>query len=81
MIYQLILRLPPGSEAAMRDEAKAYCTVTLHHSQWPGDIVRISDNLFCVDTCMAFRATPSVGVYGHVADTGVEIFHYHHWSS
>jgi hypothetical protein len=76
-IYRLISRLPPGSEAATRDVAEAYRTVPLHNSQWPAGVVRILDNLFCVDTCTAFGATPSAGAYGHVADAGAEIFHHH----
>jgi hypothetical protein len=29
-----------------------------------------------MDTCTAFRATPSAGAYRHIADTGAEIFHH-----
>lgn len=74
VVYQLIANLPPGSEAATRDIAEAYRTVPLHPSQWPAGVVRISDSLFCVDTCVAFGAAPSAGAYGLVADGGAEIF-------
>lgn len=40
-------------------------------------VVRISDTQACVDTCVAFRATPSAGAYGHVADAGAEILRHH----
>lgn len=76
IIYQIIVNLPPGSEAATRDVAEAYRTVPLHPSQWPAGVVRISDSLFCIDTCIAFGAAPSAGAYGHIADAGAEIFQY-----
>jgi len=53
VIYLLISRLPPGSEAATRDVAEAYRMVPLHPSQWPAAVVRTSDTEFCVDTCTA----------------------------
>ena len=34
-----IARLPPGSQAATRDEAEAYCTIPLYPSQWNGTVV------------------------------------------
>jgi hypothetical protein len=74
IVYNLIANLPPGSEVATRDVAEAYSTVPLHPSQWPAGVVCISDSLFCMDTCTAFRATPSAGIYGLIADAGVEIF-------
>ena len=73
VIYSLIARLPPGSEAATRDIAEAYRTIPLHRSQWPAGVVRISDTLGCIDTCLAFGATPSAGSYGHMSDAGCEI--------
>lgn len=48
-------------------------TIPLRPSQWPAGIVRVSDSHFCIDTCTAFGATPSAGVYGHIADAGAEI--------
>jgi hypothetical protein len=74
IIYLIIANLPPGSEAATRDVSEAYRTIPLHPSQWPAGVIRVSESLFCVDTCTAFGATPSAGVYGHVADAGAEIF-------
>ena len=73
IIYLLISRLPQGSEVATRDVAEAYQTIPLHPSQWPAGVVRISGTEACIDTCVAFGATPSAGVYGHVADAGAEI--------
>lgn len=60
----------------MRDITEAYRTVPLHPFQWPAGIVRILDMQFCIDTCTAFGATPSAGVYGHMADAGAEICRY-----
>ncbi|PPQ86833.1 hypothetical protein CVT24_000128, partial [Panaeolus cyanescens] len=59
---------------AVRDVAEAYRTVPLHPSQWPAAVVRVSDDLFVVDTCAAFGAAPSGGVFGSVADAGCDIF-------
>jgi hypothetical protein len=73
IIYLLISRLPPGSEAATHDVAEAYRTISLHPSQWPAAVVCTSDSEFCVDTCTAFGATPSAGAYGHIADAGAKI--------
>jgi hypothetical protein len=74
IVYNLIANLPPGSEAATRDVAEAYRTIPLHSSQWPAGVVRVSSTHFCIDTCTAFGATPSAGVYGHMADAGAEVF-------
>jgi hypothetical protein len=73
IVFLLISRLPPGSEAATRDVAEAYRTVPLHLSQWPAAVVRASEGDFYIDTCTAFGATPSAGIYGRVADAGAEI--------
>ena len=77
IIYLLISRLPPGAEVATRDVSEAYRTIPLHPSQWPAGVVRLSDKQVCVDTCIAFGATPSAGAYGHVADAGAEIIRHH----
>jgi hypothetical protein len=72
-IYLLILCLPTGSQVAMRDVAEAYRTVPLHELQWPAAVVRISETTACIDTCIAFGASPSCGAYGLIADAGAEI--------
>ncbi|KIN98975.1 hypothetical protein M404DRAFT_30938 [Pisolithus tinctorius Marx 270] len=77
IIYLLLSCLPPGSELATRDVAEAYRTIPLHPSQWPANVVRISETHGCIDTCLAFGASPSLGVYRHVADTGSEIMRHH----
>ena len=38
-ISLLILQLPPGSQAALRDVSEAYCTIPLKPSEWPGLVV------------------------------------------
>ena len=58
---------------ATRDVAEVYQTVPLHPSQWPAAVVQISDSQACIDTCVAFGASPSCGVYGQIANAGVEI--------
>ncbi|KAG6328190.1 hypothetical protein ID866_10899 [Astraeus odoratus] len=77
IIYDLITYLPPGSEVATRDVAEVYRTIPLHPSQWPANVVRISESLGCIDTNLAFRATLSAGVYGHLSDAFCEILHHH----
>lgn len=47
--------------------------VPLHHSQWPAAVVRLPDGRFCADTCVSFGMGLSAGVYGLVADAGVDI--------
>jgi len=68
-----ITQLPPGSQAATRDESEAYRTIPLHLSQWNGTVVRIGDDAFNLDTCLAFRLTPSAGVYSICADATNDI--------
>ena len=72
-IYLLISRLSIGSQIVTRDVAEAYRTIPLHKSQWPAAVVQVSDTMACIDTCIAFGASPSCGAYGHVADAGAEI--------
>ena len=72
-IYLLISRLPVGSQVATCNVAEAYRTIPLHESQWPAAVVRISNTTTCIDTCVAFGASPSCGAYGQVADAGAEI--------
>jgi len=73
-ICLVISRLPPGSEAAVRDVAEAYRTIPLHHTQWPSTVVRVGSNSFCLDLNSCFGAAPAAGSYGHVGDAGVDLF-------
>ncbi len=57
-----ITRLPPGSQAATRDEAEAYRMIPLHLSQWNGTVTRVGDDPFNLDTCLAFGLAPSAGM-------------------
>ena len=68
-----ITRLPPGSQAATRDEAEAYRTIPLHPSQWNGTVTRVGNDAFNLDTCLAFGLAPSAGVYGICVDTANNI--------
>ncbi|KAF4609430.1 hypothetical protein D9613_012950 [Agrocybe pediades] len=70
----LLGNLPPGSRIATRDVAEAFRSVPLHPSQYPAAVVRVGEDEFCVDTCGAFGARPSGGVYGHIQDAAVDIF-------
>lgn len=66
-------QLPPGSQAAARDEAEAYRTMPLHPSQWNGTVVRVGDDAFNLDTCLLFGLAPSAGIYGACADAANDI--------
>lgn len=76
IIFLLISCLPPGSEAATRNIARAYCTIQLHSLQWPAAVVRAKHDTFYVDTCAPFGASPPSGTYGHIADAGTEILRF-----
>ncbi|THH11637.1 hypothetical protein EW146_g7975 [Bondarzewia mesenterica] len=70
-----IARLPPGSQAAVRDVSKAYQTMPLHSSQWPGTVVRLHEaDSFAIDTCTCFGVASNAGVYGHIDDAAIDIF-------
>ena len=71
----LISRLPPGSQASIRDVADAYRTIPIIPAQWPGLVVRLqADNQFAINTCNNFGLTSAGGVYGALADAGADIF-------
>jgi hypothetical protein len=71
----LMARLPPGSQASVRDVAEAYRTIPAHPSQWPGLVIRLQENdQFAVNVCNNFGLTSGGGVYGKVADAGADIF-------
>ena len=66
----LIKNLPPGTQAATRDIAEAYRIIPLHESQWPGVVVRISNNpaLFALNTSNSFGGTTAGGLFGMFSD-------------
>lgn len=71
----LVLSLPPGSQGAIRDVAEAYRNIPVHHSQWAGMVVHLSnaEDSFAIDTQTYFGGTANGGIYGHVADAGTDI--------
>ena len=70
----LCARLPPGSQAAVRDVAEAYRTIPLHHSQWPGTVIKAAQHdQYLLDSNAAFGAAPNAGLYGSVADAGADL--------
>jgi len=70
----VIQHLPPGSQAAVRDVAEAYCTIPLHSSHWPAVVVRTREEEFHINTSLCFGAQPSSGRYGHLEDSAVELY-------
>ena len=74
----LFSRLPPGSQASVRDVAEAYRTIPVLPTQWPGLVIRLqADDQFAVNVCNNFGLTSAGGVYGMVADAGADIFRAH----
>ena len=70
----LIWRLPPGTQAACRDVAEAYRTIPLDPSQWPGTVVRLSeDNQFAINTSNSFGLATAGGVYGIIGDASTDL--------
>jgi hypothetical protein len=69
----LISRLPPGTQAAVRDVKEAYRTVPLHHSQWPGIVIRLQEDSFALDTCNCFGLASGAGCYGRIGDAGAQL--------
>ena len=74
----LFSRLPPGSQASVRDVAEAYRTIPALPAQWLGLVIRLQANdQFAVNVCNNFGLTSAGGVYGMVADAGADIFRAH----
>ncbi len=69
-----VATLPPGSQGAIHDVAEAYRNIPVHASQWPGAVVGLPGQKFCVDPFCAFGECLACGVYGRVGDTLVDIF-------
>jgi hypothetical protein len=73
-ICLLITRLPPGSQAAIRDVAEAHRTIPILPSQWPGLVVRLpGPDSFNIDTCDCFGLRSATGIHGKVGDAGAEL--------
>ena len=71
----LIARLPPNSQASVRDVAEAYRTIPANPTQWPGLVIRLQEeDQFAVNVCNNFGLSSAGGVYGAVADAGADIF-------
>ena len=71
----LIRSLPPGAEAATREIAEAYRIIPLHKDQWPGVVVRISNqpDLFAVNTSNSFGCAMAGGLFGLFGDALADI--------
>ena len=71
----LFSRLPPGSQASVRDVSEAYRTIPVAPTQWPGLVIRLqAEDQFAVNVCNNFGLTSAGGVYGMVADAGADLF-------
>ena len=74
----LIARLPPGSQASIRDVAEAYRTIPVQPAQWPGLVIRLqAEDQFAVNVCNNFGLMSAGGAYGMLADAGADLFRGH----
>ena len=74
-VFLLVARLPPGSQASVRDVAEVYRTIPADPSQWPGLVIRLQeDDQFAVNICNNFGLASAGGVYGMVANAGADLF-------
>jgi hypothetical protein len=74
VISLLLSRLPPGSQAAVRDAKEAYRTIPIKPSQWPGIVVRLQgEDRFAIDTRNCFGLASGAGCYGKIGDAGTQI--------
>lgn len=69
----LIISLPPGTHFMVRDIKSAYRTIALAESEWPGMVVRISEDSFALDTHAPFGWKPAGGLLGQVADAACDL--------
>jgi hypothetical protein len=69
----LIWTLPLGSQGAVRDISEAYSLIPLHPSQWAGAAIRIGPDRFCTDLRNMFGLSSAGGIFGHLADAGMDI--------
>ena len=77
-ICLLISRLPPGSQAVVRNVKEAYRTIPIRPDQWPGLVVRLhGDDKFTIDTHDCFGLASGGGIYGLVGDASTQIMHFH----
>ena len=80
-VATLVQSLPPKSLAACRDVSEAYRIIPLAQDQWPGVVVRLSEDSspdakpFVVNTCTAFGKKSSGGLFGMFGDALQDIFH------
>ena len=72
IVALILTSLPPGSQGAVQNVAKAYHTTPLCHSQWHALVVH-SDSDFAIDTSSCFGFAPSGGIYGNVGNAGTDI--------
>lgn len=73
LISLLLRQLPPGSQIATRDVAKAYRMIPLHPSQWPAAVAWLSDDSFAINTSICFGVSPSAGTYREVCKADSDI--------
>ncbi len=70
----IVWNLPAGSQGMVRDVSEAYRIVPLHHSQWAGTVVRLSEgDEFAIDTQTAFGISSGAGIYGYLGDGSSDI--------
>ena len=76
VVSSLICQLLLGSQLATRDIAEAYCTISLHYSQWPSTVVWLEDNVFAINMSLCFRSSPSTRMYVPVQNATSDILQF-----
>jgi hypothetical protein len=74
-VSTLISNLPPGTQGAVRDISEAYRIIPLHENQWPGVVIRLSNqpDSFALNTCNSFGCTTAGGLFGLFGDALADI--------
>jgi hypothetical protein len=72
----LITSLAAKAQIAIWDVESACRTIPLAPSEWPATVVQLTDNLYALDTCVAFGHTASGGLFRVVANAASDIMHH-----
>ena len=74
----MALCLLPGSQKAVRDISEVYRLIPLHPLQWPGTVIRYSNNdEFIINLAVAFGLSGNAGIFRHLANALVDILWFH----
>lgn len=76
-ISLILLYLPPSFQAAVCNISEAYWLIPLHPLQWPGTVLRYSDDdQFLIDISAAFGLAGNISIFGHKGDALADILRF-----